>query len=235
MRMKVIAVFASALVLSGCSSGGDGEQAPADQPATDSPAEAAEAAPVPPVEPAAAETAGFANTAVSACPSDQGVYCYGPVLVRAKNITLSKDGRSFSDGAQDLVATVTFTVENRTDSPIRFNMLSREVTRLSLRNGVEMQAARSRNSVSGLTPCDRPGPDCLNASPGDFVVLTPGESPANFNVIFGGRADPSLASSVPRVETADVNVQIFVAGAGGANQKVQASFPDVPIFNNLAN
>lgn len=172
---------------------------------------------------------------VESCHSGANAYCRGPVMVKATSAVLMRT-RDYGDRGGEFRAKVTYTVENRTDSPIQFNVLHREVTKLTLANGTELIGSdRSARHVSGLTPCNSEMDDCLTLQADDFVVLQPGESPATFNVTYTGRADGTNSASIPRVETADFNVQLVVASPDGGARKISAGFSQVPIFNNLAN
>ena len=246
MRIGTIfTVCGAALLAAGCGGETESESTPVAQTGAD----AGDVAMAPPPDNAAMEggddapAAGdpaMANAAngpqANDCPPGPDVYCRGPVLVRASNLIISRT-RLHGDGGMDVEGKVTFSVENRTDAPLRFNMLRREVTNLTLANGVVLSgnyAGTQPRNISGLTPCQRDAESCLNAQADDFVVLEAGESPARFNVSFEERVDPQNANSVPRVSTADTNVQLLVVGADGSDRKISASFSQVPVFNNLA-
>lgn len=187
--------------------------------------------------PAEAVAEQASDDAIVSCHAGPESYCRGPVSVRVSNVVLSKLNE-YSGGRTDVAAKATFTVENRTDSPIKFNMLRHEVTKLTLANGVELDGnARTTKptNIGGLTPCEGKMNDCATLQPDDFVILEPGESPATFNVTYTERLQAAEAVSVPRVETADLNVQLVVVAPDGASRKISASFSQVPIFNGLAN
>lgn len=223
------AIFSSLVLAAGlaaCSSGGDPvpEQASATDDVVSEPTETLPE----PIEAAVAEPA-----AEPLCPSEPGVFCRGPLLVRVSDMSLSPDGSARGDGSRDLVLSVSYSVENLTDTPLKFNMLSREVTRAQLANGVVLSGNFHR-SVSGITPCSDNPDTCRTGQAADFVTIAPGESPAAFSVRYFGKASGDEMPGVPRVATAEANVQLVTIEADGTSRNVQATFQQVPLFNNLA-
>ena len=186
------------------------------------------------VDPTVDEFEGLAeaNEPEVRCTQDPAVLCRGPIQVSVQNVTLTKDQYRFGAGTPGWVARVTFSVENRDDIPVRFNVLGREPANLSLENGIGLEFDNLRD-VSGVTPCEHGAERCLRDQSGDFVTLQKGDSPATFDIIYDSRIDPSLEPSASRVDSGNVNLQLILISADGISEKVSPSFTNVAVFNSL--
>lgn len=239
MRLRNVAKSAAILLvaaMAGCSDGGDtaDESTPPEAPPAVS-GQAAALQPDPAAEPAESEIA-LANPVPAPalnCPSEQGIFCKGPLIIRAPQVTLSRSRRPYDDGSQELVATVTFSVENRSASPLRFGLLQENMN-FSLDNGAVLRGGGSTRNFSGITPCRNDGATCLQGSPDDFVTVAPEDSPATFGIVFEGRSDGSLAATLPSIAAGDIGLQLYLVSTAGEGQKFQVGLTRVPIRNQLA-
>lgn len=173
-----------------------------------------------------------AAVATPRCPQDPSTFCRGPVTVRVENINLAKDPYRFGAGTPGYVARVSYTIENSSDAPIRFNILARETVNLTLENGIDLKLADLRE-ITGVEPCASNMDRCLQRQSSDFVDLQLGDSPASIDLVFAGRINAALDRSAPRVTTAAVNLPIIVETGDASPTKIDATFRNVPIFNTL--
>lgn len=175
-----------------------------------------------------------ATVATSKCPSDPQVFCRGPILVRVSNVNIDRDEYRFGAGTPGYVGRATFVIENNSDGPVRFNVLGRDTISMVLENGLELSQA-NRNETRGVEPCSYDMKRCLERENDNFVDLPVGESPATVEILFDARTSVSADRSISRVEEAAVNLPLVVETTEGAPFKVDASFRNVAVFNNLAN
>ena len=180
------------------------------------------------------EVGESASVANSKCPSDPQVFCRGPILVRVSNANIDRDEYRFGAATPGYVGRATFVIENNSDGPVRFNVLGRDTISMVLENGLELSQA-NRNETRGIEPCRSDMKRCLERENDNFVDLPVGESPATVEMVFDARTSVSADRSISRVEEAAINLPLVVETADGDPFKVDTSFRNVAVFNNLAN
>jgi len=157
-----------------------------------------------------------------------GAYCAGPLIVRAENLTLSKDSADWLN----VIGTLTFA--NRSDQDLRIALMREDVV-MNLDKGARVGQSNFRY-ITGLGICSRDGSECFNTTPDTFTLVAPGDSPAQLNIFLGsnGRPDAALAPVLTEIASGTLTMSAYTVAADGTRRLHRISLANVPVTNQLA-